>query len=116
MKCWQKAKGKRQASQHYCLLPIAFCLFVLRELVFVADGEFPAALGAAAAQDVAAPFGGHAGEEPVLAQARDALGLVGSFGHGLRAPVARFPERTSSRIGIERRWSQKRAAANPQRQ
>jgi hypothetical protein len=115
---WAKGKGQQLTTyrSYYCLLPIATCLFILREFLLVADGQLRAALGATALQDQTTALGGHTLEEAVLAQARNALGLVGSLGHVFRAPVARMPERSSSRTGIERRWSQKRAAAIAQRQ
>lgn len=64
-----------------CLLPFSLCLFVLGELILVADSQLPAAFGSAAAQHVAATLGGHPLEEAVFAQARNTLGLIRSLGH-----------------------------------
>jgi hypothetical protein len=70
--------------QPNCLLTTALCLLVLlvlRELLLVADGQLPAALGAAPPEDGATTLARHPLQEPVLTQARNALWLVGSLWH-----------------------------------
>jgi hypothetical protein len=64
-----------------CLLPSAYCLLVLGELVLVADGELVAALEAPTPEDGASAPGGHPLEEAMLAKPGDSLGLIGSLGH-----------------------------------
>lgn len=86
--------GRTARAISYFQFPTSALLFVLRELLLVADGELPTSLGAAALQNSPPTLAGHAGQEAVLAQARDSLRLIGSLGHGLRAPVARLAERS----------------------